>query len=277
MHGAKVRRIRIDQVEVPESVRRPSDAESQARLIESIDAVGHLEIIQVRPLRSGRYELIHGYRRLRAERERGGSHITAVIEPASRIESLLMLLASEESREPRSLLDRAWLMDELRQLLAGSGSPHQQKDLCRLTGAAKGTVSEHLELAELFPRTRIESEVNQSHADLAAVRAAPRSMLRKAREIDGEDLRVRELVSRATEGTSTVAAPANSVVVRETTSSPATGPSSAKVKSSPGEPARVRPANWRSYLRERVARLLRRLIMFGTALERRISPSPEEI
>jgi len=69
-------------------------------LKESVGAEGLLQPIMVAPNEDGTYELIYGSRRLRAEKSRESSEITAIIsEPKSSLNYILMALAENIHRE----------------------------------------------------------------------------------------------------------------------------------------------------------------------------------
>lgn len=74
--------------------------ESMEELRESIEEEGVIQPILIAPKEGGRFELIIGSRRLRAEKLRGSNDITAiVIEPRSPLNYILMALAENIHRE----------------------------------------------------------------------------------------------------------------------------------------------------------------------------------
>jgi ParB family chromosome partitioning protein len=79
-HGAHFAEIPLDAITPnPRQPRTNFDADALAELVGSIKEVGLLQPVVVRPLGSGRYELVMGERRWRASREAGLEVIPAIV------------------------------------------------------------------------------------------------------------------------------------------------------------------------------------------------------
>lgn len=107
--------IAIGNIQTRPQPRRYFDPKKQQQLTESVQKHGILEPLIVRPLASGRYELIAGERRYRAAKAAGLSDIPVVIRDLSDDEALQVALIENLQRDDLNPLDET---ESILQLLA---------------------------------------------------------------------------------------------------------------------------------------------------------------
>ncbi len=104
----ELRQIPVELVDPnPKQPRRMFDEESLVALAESIRARGVLQPILVRPLVSGRYELVAGERRLRAAQIAGMALVPAVLRHHDDATSLEVALIENMAREDLNPVEEA--------------------------------------------------------------------------------------------------------------------------------------------------------------------------
>jgi ParB family transcriptional regulator, chromosome partitioning protein len=92
--------VGIDLIQMPaQQPRRYFDPEKLAQLVESIKAHGIIEPLLVRPLESGRYELVAGERRYRAAKEIGLNEVPITVRDLTTSEALQLALIENLQRE----------------------------------------------------------------------------------------------------------------------------------------------------------------------------------
>ena len=125
--------------------RKACDEEGLAELARSVEEVGLVQPIVVRPLFGGRYELIAGERRLRAVMRNGDATITAIVRDASDLMSAEMALLENLQREDLNPMEEATAYQRL-----GPGGFHlTQDEIAKRTGKDRSTIANHLRLLKL--------------------------------------------------------------------------------------------------------------------------------
>jgi len=124
--------------------RRDFNAEKLQELTESIAAQGVVQPIVVRPIDSGRYEIIAGERRWRAAQQAGLKEIPAVIRDVSDKSAMAMGLIENIQRDDLNPLEEA---SALHRLLNEFELTHQQ--IAQGIGKSRTTVTNLLRLLEL--------------------------------------------------------------------------------------------------------------------------------
>ncbi|MFP5515087.1 MAG: ParB/RepB/Spo0J family partition protein [Alphaproteobacteria bacterium] len=123
--------IAVAAITVPDShARRRFDADGVDALARSIEQVGLLQPVAVRPLGNGRYELLAGARRLRAVQALGRAGVPAVLvsDESAAVLSLVEntqregLDALELAEALQRLVERSWGREALAQLVGRSTS-----------------------------------------------------------------------------------------------------------------------------------------------------------
>ncbi len=205
----ELRQIPVDLVDPnPSQPRRSFDEEGLAALAESIRARGVLQPILVRPLASGRYELVAGERRLRAAQIAQLSSLPAVVRHHDDATSLEVALIENMAREDLNPVEEARacgaLVDEL-------GLTREEVGL--RVGRSRVAVSNLLRLLDL-PDEALEllerRELTEGHG--RALLLTPDNATRRslARQAASSSWSVRELETRARAAGSASTAPRRS-------------------------------------------------------------------
>lgn len=129
--------------------RREFDAEAMRELAASIALQGVLQPIVVRPLDSGRYEIVAGERRWRAAAQAGLAHLPAVIRAVDEQTALAIALIENIQREDLAPLEEAGALHRLQEEF---GLTHQ--DVADAIGKSRTTVTNLLRLLELGVEVR---------------------------------------------------------------------------------------------------------------------------
>ena len=150
--GGVRRRILVqDVVDSPWQPRIKYDETALQALGETLRARGQEELIRVRILPNGKYQLIAGHRRIRAARLIGWAEIDAIVLILSDHEAQRATLLSNETNEGLSDFERALAYKEL----MTAGFADTQKDVARMAGCSQGRVSQCLGMLKL-PATVID-------------------------------------------------------------------------------------------------------------------------
>jgi ParB family transcriptional regulator, chromosome partitioning protein len=190
--GAYFNEIPVGSVEPnPRQPRRAFDDDAHAELTASIDEVGVLQPIVVRPSTDGRYELIMGERRLRACRAAGRESIPAIIRETADDELLRDALIENLHRAELNPLEEA---AAYQQMLDDFEMTHD--DLARRIGRSRPHITNTLRLLRLSPavQRRVASGVlTAGHARALVAVDDPARQDRLAARVVAEGLSVRGL------------------------------------------------------------------------------------
>ena len=146
--GVKV--IEVDRIDSnPEQPRLAFDEATLEELAASIREHGVLQPILVRPLDSGRYQLIAGERRWRASRIAGHMSIPALVEDIDDDTALEISIIENLQREDISPLDEAAMYDRM---IRDHG--YSIRKLADKLGKDKGYLENRLRLADAPPEVR---------------------------------------------------------------------------------------------------------------------------
>lgn len=127
----------------PRQPRRDMDRESLEELAQSMQSLGVVQPIIVRPAAEG-YELIAGERRWRAAQLAGFTIIPAIVRPASDVESLEIALVENVMRRALNPVDEAYALQVLLDDLGVT-----QEVLAGRLGRSRPALSNKLRLLEL--------------------------------------------------------------------------------------------------------------------------------
>jgi ParB family chromosome partitioning protein len=161
--GGKPREISIDQIDRNPFQTRTFMHENQlAELAASIAANGVVQPILVRPLASGRYQLIAGERRWRASKQAGKTTVPAILRQVSDEQAMEITIVENLQRADLNAMEQARAFERL------SREFHMtQEQMAVRTGKDRTTVANFLRLLKL-PATvqdRVESgELSFGHA-----------------------------------------------------------------------------------------------------------------
>lgn len=127
----------------PRQPRRGIQEEQLAELARSIESVGLIQPVIVRPLGDG-YELIAGERRWRAAQMAGYTVIPAILREASDVESLELALVENVVRQDLNSVDEAFAFQVLLEDLGVT-----QEGLAAKVGKSRSAIANKIRLLEL--------------------------------------------------------------------------------------------------------------------------------
>lgn len=174
----------------PRQPREGFEGESLSGLAQSIQQVGVLQPIVVRP-RNGGYELVAGERRLRAAKIAGLATIPAVIRQTDDAESLRDALIENIHREDLAPLELAAAFQELLDELGVS-----QDQLAERLGYSRPHIANTIRLLQLpaeVQRLLAEGKIQAGHARALLSLADQEAQTSVALRIAAEDLSVRQV------------------------------------------------------------------------------------
>jgi ParB family transcriptional regulator, chromosome partitioning protein len=205
-------------LEIPVAEVRPNtyqprsvfDDDSLASLAASIQELGVLQPILVRPGAEGGYELIAGERRWRAAKRAGLTHIPALIKIADDHSALEEALVENLHRSDLNALEEA---AAYQQLIDDFGLTHD--GVAKRVGKSRAAVSNTLRLFQLSPgiqRMVQDGSINAGHARALLGTTDKAFQEALARRVAAEELSVRavEEAVRLREGTAKPSAPSSS-------------------------------------------------------------------
>ena len=161
--GGRPREIPLDQIDPnPFQTRTQMNKEQLAELASSISANGVVQPILVRPLSSGRFQLIAGERRWRASQQAGKATIPAILRQVSDEQAMEITIVENLQRADLNPMEQARAFDRL------SREFHMtQEQMAVRTGKDRATVANFLRLLRLpaSVQARVESgELSFGHA-----------------------------------------------------------------------------------------------------------------
>jgi ParB family chromosome partitioning protein len=176
----------------PYQTRAQLDEDKLFELRQSIEALGVLEPILVRPTAKGRYQVVAGERRVKAAHMAGKDTIPAVVRPVSDEQAMLITIVENLQREDLGILDQARAFLRLSQEFALT-----QDDIAERTGKERSTVANYLRLLKLPEGVQqLVDEGNLSFGHAKVLMTMPGSaapiMVDLARRIIKRELTVRQ-------------------------------------------------------------------------------------
>lgn len=163
--------IETNAIETTENYRKTITPESIIELRDSINHIGLLQPIIVRPLINGRYRLIAGRRRLEACKLLGWETIPAIIQYPRQEEEDLMPWTENSQRENPPIADEAEELKRLKEKYNWSDA-----ELARRTGKSRSYIQSRLEFLTLPQplKTAVSEElISLTHARLIATLPNP--------------------------------------------------------------------------------------------------------
>ena len=171
--------------------RQDFDAEAMAELVHSIDEIGLLQPIVVRPVGENDYEIVMGERRWRAAREAGLEAIPAIVRETGDDSMLRDALLENLHRSELNPLEEA---SAYAQLLEDFGCTHEE--LASRIGRSRPQISNTLRLLRLSPavQRRVAAGVlSAGHARALLAVEDPDLQDRLAQRVVAEGISVRGL------------------------------------------------------------------------------------
>ena len=161
--GGKPREIPLDQIDQNHfQTRSQVNQEQLAELAASITANGVVQPVLVRPLASGRFQLIAGERRWRASQMAGKKTVPAILRQVSDEQALEIAIVENLQRADLNPMEQARAFERL------SREFHMtQEQMAQRTGKDRASVANFLRLLKLpsSVQTRVESgELTFGHA-----------------------------------------------------------------------------------------------------------------
>ena len=145
--GESVLEIPLDQLDSnPYQTRTKLDEHALAELVESINALGVVQPIVVRPSANGRYQVIAGERRRKASQMAGRDKIPAIVRQVSNEQAMEMTIVENLQREDLNVMDQAQAYHRLSHEFSLT-----QDEMAQRTGKDRSTVANFLRLLKLPP------------------------------------------------------------------------------------------------------------------------------
>jgi ParB family chromosome partitioning protein len=192
--GGKPREIPLDQIDRnPFQTRTHVNEEQLAELAASITANGVVQPILVRPLASGRFQLIAGERRWRASQLAGKPTIPAILRQVSDEQAMEITIVENLQRADLNAMEQARAFERL------SREFHMtQEQMAQRTGKDRATVANFLRLLKLPSgvQGRVESgDLSFGHARALLAFEHAEEMEKAAQRAISLSLSVRQLES----------------------------------------------------------------------------------
>lgn len=241
--SAEVRMISIGNITPnPHQPRREFSEEALGELAASIKDRGVLQPILIRPLGSGKYELVAGERRLRASKLSGLTEIPSLVREMSDQESLAVALIENLQREDLNAVEEALGYQQLQQEFGLS-----QEELARQVGKSRSTVANCLRLLNLPDSVQKDIQrntISAGHGRAIMAVADPEALLELHGRIADKGLTVRQAEAQASFWKQNGRLPGAEEV--------ATGPSISKGAKTPAKPLDPRLKGLESSLSEKL-------------------------
>ena len=103
-----VQMIELDKIaSSPRPVRTTWDDEKLKQLSNSIEEIGVIQPVALKPKDNGEYEIVYGHRRVAASRMAGKTRVPAIVAELDEDQALIAAFVENELRENMTVLDRA--------------------------------------------------------------------------------------------------------------------------------------------------------------------------
>ncbi len=190
--GEALHQIPLDRLDRnPYQTRTVSlDLAALNELAASIQAVGVLQPIVVRPVAGGRYQVIAGERRWEAARSLNRETIPAVVRPVSNQQAMEMTIVENLQRLDLTPMEEARGYDRLSHEFGLT-----QEQMAQRTGKERSSVANFLRLLKLPPSVQTmldKGEVSFGHAKVLMALDSPEAIEKLAHRIATHSLSVRQ-------------------------------------------------------------------------------------
>jgi ParB family chromosome partitioning protein len=189
--GGKPREIPVDQIDSnPFQTRSQVNQEQLAELAASIAANGVVQPVLVRPLASGRFQLIAGERRWRASKLAGKSTVPAMLRQVSDEQAMEITIVENLQRADLNPMEQARAFERL-----GREFHMTQEQMAQRTGKDRATVANFLRLLKLptAVQNRVEAgELTFGHARALLALEHAEEMEKAAQRIAALSMSVRQ-------------------------------------------------------------------------------------
>jgi len=189
--GGKPREIPVDQIDSnPFQTRSQANQEQLAELAASIAANGVVQPVLVRPLASGRFQLIAGERRWRASLLAGKTTVPAMLRQVSDEQAMEITIVENLQRTDLNPMEQARAFERL-----GREFHMTQEQMAQRTGKDRATVANFLRLFKLpsSVQNRVEAgELTFGHARALLALEHAEEMEKAAQRIAALSMSVRQ-------------------------------------------------------------------------------------
>jgi len=189
--GGKPREIPVDQIDSnPFQTRSQVNQEQLAELAASIAANGVVQPVLVRPLASGRFQLIAGERRWRASLLAGKTTVPAMLRQVSDEQAMEITIVENLQRTDLNPMEQARAFERL-----GREFHMTQEQMAQRTGKDRATVANFLRLFKLpsSVQNRVEAgELTFGHARALLALEHAEEMEKAAQRIAALSMSVRQ-------------------------------------------------------------------------------------
>ncbi len=192
--GGRPREIPLELLDTnPFQTRSQMNEEQLAELANSIRANGVVQPILVRPLASGRFQLIAGERRWRASEQAGKTTIPAILRQVSDEQAMEITIVENLQRADLNPMEQARAFERLAREFHMT-----QEQMAVRTGKDRATVANFLRLLRLpaSVQAKVESgELSFGHARTLLALESAEEIQKAAQRIDALSLSVRQTES----------------------------------------------------------------------------------
>ena len=175
----------------PYQTRQHLDESALAELIASIKASGVVQPIVIRPISSGRYQLVAGQRRWEASKRAGKTSIPAVVRELSDQQAMELTIVENIQRQDLNTMEQARAFERLSREFGLT-----QEQMAQRTGIDRTTVSNYVRLLKLpiDVQALIEQDkITFGHAKVLLSLDSPEAMMKLGRRVAEEQISVRAL------------------------------------------------------------------------------------
>ncbi|MGD0740236.1 MAG: ParB/RepB/Spo0J family partition protein [Terracidiphilus sp.] len=194
VEGGKPREIPIDQIDPnPFQTRSQVNQEQLTELAASIAANGVVQPVLVRPLASGRFQLIAGERRWRASQMAGKTTVPAMLRQVSDEQAMEITIVENLQRADLNPMEQARAFERL-----GREFHMTQEQMAQRTGKERATVANFMRLLKLPAsiQNRVEAgELTFGHARALLALEHAEDMEKAAQRIAALSMSVRQTES----------------------------------------------------------------------------------
>ena len=190
--GGRLQQIPLNQLDRnPYQTRTVSiDPAALNELVASIQAVGVLQPIIVRPVAGGRYQVIAGERRCEAARTARLQTIPAMVRPVSNQQAMEMTIIENLQRLDLTCMEEARGYDRLSREFGLT-----QEQMAQRTGKERSTVANFLRLLKLPPSVQAmidKGQLSFGHAKVLMAVESPEALEKLAERVIALSLSVRQ-------------------------------------------------------------------------------------
>jgi ParB family chromosome partitioning protein len=189
--SGKPREIPVGQIDRnPYQTRSKVDPAQLEDLSRSIAATGVVQPILVRPLASGRFQLIAGERRWLASQKAGKTTVPAIVRQVSDVQAMEMTIVENLQRADLNAMEQARAYERL-----GREFHLTQEQMAQRTGKERTTVANFLRLLKLPAEIQAHVEsgtLSFGHARTLLALETPEAILKAAAKVTALSMSVRQ-------------------------------------------------------------------------------------